>query len=347
MKPRLCTFRGPLTLACLLIALIGPLSAEDSSTKSDAPRSGLVVPATLRVPEAFSRATPSGLEDLRAMEQHVRLLGEKLPACTVAVQIGNSQGSGVIISPQGDILTCAHVIGRPGRRCSIILSDGKRRQGETLGAVTILDGGMIRITDPAPTGGWPYAAMAKYSSIKLGDWCLATGHPGGYRADRPSVVRLGRVIFRNPRILQSDCELVGGDSGGPLFDMHGRVIAINSKIQDDPTANYHVPISVYQGGRKYMAEGQVLNSFDPVLGVWGERIEGGLKVTKVFPGDPAEAAGLRVGDVIVTFNSRPVNTPERLADLVSEEIPGVEVFLEILRDGKPMEMSVELGLRKS
>jgi serine protease Do len=332
---------------CLVASFnCGGAAAQDEPAAT-ASRAASLVPADVQVPEAFTKASPVGRDDLAAMERHVRMLSEKLQQCTVSVQIGTSQGSGVIVTGDGYVLTCAHVIGEPRRRCRVIFPDGTRKRGETLGANTILDAGLIKITDPAPAdGGWPHTDMADYEGIEIGDWCLATGHPGGFREDRPPVVRLGRVIFRTPRILQSDCELVGGDSGGPLFDMRGRVIAVNSRIQDDPTANYHVPISAYRGGWDRLVAGEVFESHSgALLGVSGRPATGGVEVTRVFPGEPAEVAGLLVGDVIVTFNSRKVSDLTRLTELVGEENPGAMVSLEILRDGKPMEIKVRLGMR--
>jgi serine protease Do len=321
-----------------------PAATEAASTA--ALSKSLVVAPGLTVPPAFDKAAPEGLTDLKSMEQHVRMLSDKLKACTVSVQIGPSQGSGVIVTGDGYILTCAHVIGRPGRRVSVIFPDGTRKRGETLGANEVVDAGMIRITDSAPNEGWPHADMAEHGSIEPGDWCLAIGHPGGFRDDRPPVVRLGRVVLSTTRFLQSDCELVGGDSGGPLFDMEGRVIAINSRIQEDPTANYHVPVVAYLGGWDRLVQGEVFNSHSgALLGVSGKPVAAGVEITRVFPGEPAEVAGLLVGDVIVTFKSRKVPTLERLTELVGEENPGALVSLEILRDGKPMEITVRLGMR--
>src|SRR5205807_4246056 len=82
------------------------------------------------------------------------------------------------------------------------------------------------------------------------DWCVVTGHPGGFRPGRSPVVRVGRILELNltsPRAyLRTDCTLVGGDSGGPLFDMHGRVIGIHSRIGGSITANLHVPVDTYR-----------------------------------------------------------------------------------------------------
>src|SRR5438067_853762 len=78
--------------------------------------------------------------------------------------------------------------------------------------------------------------------VKNGDWCVCVGHPGGYKEGRTPVVRVGRVLAHNDNHLQSDCTMVGGDSGGPLFDLDGKVIGINSRIGLTIASNIHVPV---------------------------------------------------------------------------------------------------------
>jgi serine protease Do len=343
MLPRV-NWRMECGYAVVALVLLGaaPLPAQQASPAA----SPLDVEfEDLEVPEVFAKTAPAGVDDLRRMEQHVQRLSERAIDCTVSVHVGGAQGSGVIVTPDGYVLTCAHVIGRPGRRCSIIFPDGTRRGGETLGLNTMLDAGLVKITDTRE-GGWPYAAMATRESIKVGDWCVATGHPGGFLEDRRPVLRLGRVIFSGKRILQSDCELVGGDSGGPLFDMRGRVIAVNSRIQDSTSANYHVPISAYSDDWERLIGGEEFQTHSGAfLGMGGEPVDEGLKVTKVYEGEAADFAGLKVGDIITTFESRRVRELAALTELVGRENPGAVVRLEILREGEPMTLRVRLGMR--
>jgi len=91
--------------------------------------------------------------------------------------------------------------------------------------------------------------MGKSGDLKAGDWCLWRSPPGGRQAGRTPVVRLGRLLSENKgpaRILRTDCTLVGGDSGGPLFDMHGRSSASTVRIGGSLTANMHVPVDTYR-----------------------------------------------------------------------------------------------------
>jgi serine protease Do len=330
------------------IAAAGQEQAPPAEPAAEAAASATaaVVPE-VPVPEAFSKDAPTDLEDLRAMETHVRMLVQKLRECTVSVQIGSSQGSGVIVTADGYVLTAAHVIGRPGRECRVVLNDGTRIRGITRGSNSTIDAGLIQIDDDRYDGNeWPHAPMAPLSSIDPGDWCLALGHPGGFDRRRGSVTRLGRVIYVSRRVLQSDCELVGGDSGGPLFDMQGQVIGINSRIQESTNANYHVPISAYHDSWDRLAAGEAFATHSGAfLGVSGEQVGGGLRVTRVFEGGAAERAGVHVGDVIVTFESRKIDSLDTLRDIVGRIPPGESANLEILRNGRPMTLTVRLRIR--
>src|SRR5437764_8264622 len=120
---------------------------------------------------------------------------------TVGLRVGNAQGSGVIINREGYILTAGHVSGATDRDAIIILPDGRRLRGRTLGANNGIDSGMVLITEKAD---FPFVSMAKSADLKKGDWCLSLGHPGGYKPGRPPVVRVGRLQDVNPKLLVSD-----------------------------------------------------------------------------------------------------------------------------------------------
>jgi serine protease Do len=296
------------------------------------------------LPEVFLKPAPAGIDDLRLMESHLRGLVEQLTACTVGIQIGPAQGSGVIVSEDGYVLTAAHVSGLPGRKVDIILPDGHKTPGTTLGRDQTLDAGVIKIDDAATK--WPHTEMADWSTVKAGHWCIATGHPGGFQDDRKPVFRLGRVIFASRRIVQTDCELVGGDSGGPLFDVSGKVIGINSRIGEETDKNFHVPISAYTDSWDRLAASESFRTHSgALLGLTGKPHDRGLEITSVYPDDPAAKAGVKVGDILVTFAARPVKDIDQLYDLVGRQRPGRRVTLELLRDNAEVEVEVRLGIR--
>ncbi len=167
---------------------------------------------------------------------------EVVPA-TVGVELGGVRASGVVVSAEGDVLTASHVAGEPGREVTIVFPDGRRLAAETLGLNPDVDGALVRITE---TGTWPFTPIVPEGELpQPGDWCVGTGHPGSYQPDRSPPVRLGRVIEANRYVLRTDCLITPGDSGGPLFDLQGRVIGIHSRISESPTMNLHAPAISY------------------------------------------------------------------------------------------------------
>ncbi len=340
---RVSTRRSPRVVATALLGLISLLSARmlpaQESTVAHVEAAKPVV-----LPAAFFKDVPESIADLQAMEQHVGSLVPQLKACTVAVEVGRAQGSGVIVSEDGYVLTAAHVSGQPGLKAVFILPDGRRVFGRTLGHNNSLDASLMKIDADGTI--WPHAEMSKPGALHTGDWCVVTGHPGGFQAGRAPVVRVGRVIAVDDHDIQTDCELVGGDSGGPLFDMYGRVIGINSRIGPSTSLNLHVPVAAYEKDWDRLVASENFTSHSgALLGVQGEDDERGVKLTHVDPRNPAGLAGLREGDILTTFQGVKVHTIAELIQLVGEESPGRRIKLEVLRDGQSQRFDIELGQR--
>ena len=187
-------------------------------------------------------APPKNVAELRQIQQRVRKVVAKVLPCTVGVQVGGSRGSGVIVSEDGYVMTAGHVVGEPGRDVTFFFAEGKTAKGKTLGMFKNADAGLMKITDE---GRWPFVEKGHSGDLKTGSWCVAVGHPLGYQQERPPVVRVGRVLQIRGSVLQTDCLLVSGDSGGPLFDLDAKVIGINSRIGGPTNMNFHVPVDVF------------------------------------------------------------------------------------------------------
>lgn len=321
-----------------------PVDAPKPKAVAKAPAAKVVAPKVgekLKLPAAFSKKVPTSLEDLQAMQAHVEKLIAKIQAATVGVRVGGAQGSGVIVSKDGYVLTAGHVSGAAGRNVTIIMPNGKTYRAKSLGANQGVDSGLIKITDK---GEWPVLSFGDMQDIKNGSWCLAVGHPGGYRGDRPPVIRLGRVIYAGATLIQTDAVLVGGDSGGPLFDMHGRVIGINSRIGRSVTQNIHVPISTYSDDWDRLAKSEVWGSRGnrAMIGIQGENHPKGCRIAAVPDGYPGAKAGLKVGDIITKFDGQPVKSFDDLVALVGKKRPGNKIVIEYLRDDKTMKATVTL-----
>lgn len=305
------------------------------------------------LPPAFDKKVPETVQDLQQIENHVQKLVEKVMPATVCLRIGTAQGSGVIVNRDGYILTAGHVSGAANQNAVIILPDGSRLRGRTLGANNGIDSGMVLITDKV---NFPFVEMAKSAGLAKGQWCLSLGHPGGYKPGRPPVVRLGRLQDVNEKVLVSDCSLVGGDSGGPLFDMHGRVIGIHSRIGGKVSSNLHVPIDTYRETWGELAAGKVWGNttiplFDfgkpaeAYLGVRATPDKKALKIEAVTAGSPAEKAGLKANDVILKIDNQPVATNDELGALLKGRRPGAQITVNVQRGTEMIAINVTLGKR--
>jgi S1-C subfamily serine protease len=177
------------------------------------------------------------------------------------------------------------------------------------------------------------------------------GHPGGYQSERGIVLRLGQVLHVANDAITTGCALVGGDSGGPLFDMDGRVIGINSRIAERLTTNMHVPVNAFQDKDAWnrMVKGDVWGHMPgqtPWLGVQGDENSREAKIAKVTEKSPAEKYELKPGDVIVKFDDRDIPSFQALSEAVSECHANESVMLRVRRGEKLVEVRVRLGRRE-
>ena len=313
---------------------------------------------------------PEDLDDLKALEERVKQVVNECSPSTVGllVTVGFSQGagSGVIVSEDGLVLTAAHVITgdgpkgkfggyEPGKEISIVLQDGKRVKAKTLGVNSEYDTGMVKITDKGPNDGkWPFRPIGKSGSLKEGQWVVSLGHPGGPKSGRTPVARLGRVESVRSNLVRTNCTLVGGDSGGPLFDLDGNVVGIHSRIGLTLAQNIHVPTELFKSQWDKLVASEVLGmkvrrnqAAAPFLGVvFPEDEEDDAWVTEDVEADtPAGKAGLKAGDTITKFNGSPVKTVKGLRDLLKDKKPGDSVKLVIRRGTKVQNLTVTLGKR--
>lgn len=285
---------------------------------------------------------------LEPMQNHFAKLVEKVRPATVGIQVGQSQGSGVIVSRDGYVLTAAHVISAPDLNAVIILEDGTRLAAKTLGMNHTIDSGMLKIVDE---GKWPYLEVGISETMKQGQWVMAIGHPGGFDSNRASPIRVGRLLSRNnTSVMQTDCTLVGGDSGGPLVDMNGNVVAIHSRIGGRLDQNFHVPIDVYANNwddleAKKVVGGRTRNTGNSALPVYmGVSFErNSLVVSRVGNDSPADKVGIKAGDEFVRFNDKRVLSQRSLRRELNKLKPNDKVKVVIKRDDEEIELEMEMG----
>lgn len=324
----------------LALALVGPgVARADAPKTADRPVSVL------------EKLEPENVDDLKAIQKQVRTVLDKVMPAVVGIRSGGASGSGVIVSKDGYVLTAGHVSAQPNRDVIVILPDGTNLKAKTLGGDHGIDSGLIKITEEKD---WPFVEMGKSGDVKRGQWCIAAGHPGGFRKDRTPPVRLGRVLVCTDRIIQSDCTVVGGDSGGPLFDLEGKVIGIHSRIGGPITANIHVPVDAYRNGWDRMVKAEVWGQRGPggnqnavYLGV---RIDGeakGCKIAEVVDGSPANKAGMKINDTIAKLDGRNIESMDDLSRALRRKKPGDEVTVEVKRGEETVSLKVTLVKRGS
>lgn len=295
---------------------------------------------------------PTSLAELKALEHQQSEVAKTIQLVTVNIQQGSAQGSGVIITDDGYILTAAHVAGAPGRSATVIMHDGTRLTAKTLGMNRDHDAGLIRIT--STNRKFAHATLGQSKDLKIGQWVIGAGHPGGWQPDRGTVIRVGRVqklVPRNkdPHTLFTDCALIGGDSGGPLFTLDGKLIGIHSRIGTEITDNMHVPIDVFRESWDKMARSEVwgvLPGFGPpYIGVTG-KADGPAIISEVEFDGPASAAGIQVGDLVTNFDNRKIETFQDLIDAVQATTPGDIVQITLQRADQRLRLPVHIGTQK-
>jgi serine protease Do len=293
-------------------------------------------------PEELKTREPKNIEEVKLLEQHVQELLKKIRPATVSV----SGGSGVVINEEGYILTVAHVNRNAGRRVRITFPDGKQAWGETLGNHHPLDAGLIKIVSD---GDFPYVEMADSSETKIGEWCLAVGFPVSFSRGKEPASRLGRVLTNRSGVMVSDCMIMGGDSGGPLFDLNGKVIGISSRVSGSLNSNMHVPVNVYKQYWDRMDSGDDIRSErDPnrgYLGIRGPTNQTPPEIDEIVSGSAAGKAGLKVGDVVVEINDKKVESFRQVGEALSGKRAGDSITMMIRREGELIKLTIELGRR--
>jgi len=311
----------------LLVGWIGTTAVADKPTPTTSPS---------------YTSTPKSVEELRDIQDHVRKAVEACRQATVNVMMRGGSGSGVIVSEDGFILTAGHVAVEPGRTAKITLSDGKVVNAKALGVNNVMDSALLKITDE---GVYPFRPVGTSGNLKSGQWVFALGHPLGLQPGRPPVLRIGRLLPRYDRFLRSDCTLVAGDSGGPLFDLDGNVVGIHSRIGAPTDFNMHTPIDTYVNTWDQLAAAEVIGNVPhPIIGVDGKDDMRGFRVVQIADGGPASLAGVQIDDYIVSVDGEPTRTKNDLIAVLSNHKPGDEVILTVLREGKRITIEATLEL---
>ena len=265
-------------------------------------------------------------------------------------------GSGVIVDPRGYILTNNHVVENAGT-VEVRLSDDRKFPATIVGRDPKTDLAVLKIDVPA--GSLPVATLGDSDSLRAGQWAIAIGNPFGL--DR--TVTIGHIsatgrthvgVATYEAFIQTDASINPGNSGGPLLNIEGKVIGINTAIVSSGQGiGFSIPINM---AREIMTQlistgrvvrgwlGIVIQELTPELAEgFGVKPEGGVLVAEVMKDSPAEAAGLKPGDIVVEFDGAPVKDVSELQKRVASLEPGRAAPLVVIRDKAHTSLSVKLG----
>ncbi|HXR58097.1 MAG TPA: Do family serine endopeptidase [Burkholderiales bacterium] len=266
------------------------------------------------------------------------------------------QGSGFVVSSDGIVLTNAHVV-REAREVTVKLTDRREFQAKVLGFDPATDIAVLRID----AKNLPTVKAGKPEATRVGDWVLAIGSPFGFENSVSAgiVSAKGRSLPGETSVpfLQTDVAVNPGNSGGPLFNLQGEVIGINSQIYSRSGGymgvSFAIPIDVAlrvkdqivsTGKASHARLGVAVQQVDQALAEsFGLKQAEGAVVSTVVPGSAAAKAGLQPGDVILKFNGKPIGAAGELSALVGQAVPGEKAKLEVWRKGETREVNATLG----
>ena len=277
-----------------------------------------------------------------------------------------SLGSGFLVSADGYVVTNNHVVAPDARatleEVTVTLPDGREYEAELVGTDPDSDLAVLKISRGEP---FPFVRFGNSSEARVGDWVIAIGNPFGLGGTVTSGIV--SAVLRNvgsgayDRYLQTDAAINRGNSGGPLFDMQGNVIGINNAILSPSGGSVGIglaiPAEVAEPIVRQLIAGEAIErgflgvQIQPVdediadaLGI--ERNRGEL-VQGVQPGEAADDAGLRAGDVVISVNGEDVTPDNTLSFIVANIAPGTQVPLVYIRDGERRRTNVTVGRRPS
>jgi serine protease Do len=262
-------------------------------------------------------------------------------------------GSGFIIRQDGYLVTNAHVVDGADR-IQIRLADGRRFDGRVVGHDERVDLALVKID----AKGLPVAALGDSNRLRVGEFVLALGHPFGL----DQTVSFGIVSRKGAPLLvaapgfdfiQTDAAVNPGNSGGPLVNMAGEVVGVNSMAARNGTIGFAIPVNLVKGLLPQLAEkgkvewgwlgvgiAEVSDDEAPRYGLQEGR---GVLIRNVVAGQPADRGGVKPDDVVMSVNGTNIEGPGDLQRIIASTPVGQTVKLMVIRDGKPAELSVTVG----
>ena len=280
-------------------------------------------------------------------------VAERLSPSVASLRVRRGAGSGVVITPDGFMLTSAHVVGR-SRRVQASFTDGRELAAEVVGADPMSDLAVLR----AEGDGLTPAELGDAERLRVGQLVVAIGNPHGFAGSvtagvisflgRSLPTAGGRIV---DNVIQTDAALNPGNSGGALADGLGRVVGINTAVAG---IGLGLAVPINTATRRIvgalMTEGRFRRAYIGIAG--GERPlpprlarslgrARGVEVVDVVDGSPAALAGLRAEDLIVAVNGEPVQRVDHVQRLMIGDLIGERIVLDVIRGGSELTVEIE------
>jgi serine protease Do len=348
--------RSLFTLVILGLALIAEAQVPDFVALSEKSSPSVVNISTTRVVKGGAvapRFSGPGADQFNDMLQ--QFFGQQMPQ--IPDHTAESLGTGFFVSDNGYVLTNYHVI-READTIVVGVNGGDEYEAKIIGMDPTSDLALLKIEIKTKT---PFLEFGSSDNLKVGEWVMAIGSPFGfeYSVTQGIVSAIGRGLDNDRYVpfIQTDVAINPGSSGGPLLNYEGKVVGINSQIVSRTGGylglSFAIPSDLAKDVLKQLKTlGKVKRGY---LGVAFQNIDKNLAqsfnlahakgalVAQVLPDSPADKAGLKDGDIIVSFEGQPIESASDLPHLVGFTAPGTSVKLGILRKGQPLTLSAEVG----
>src|SRR5438876_710428 len=340
--------------AAVLVVLSGGLARADEPLWKESP--GAVPPPELARLNDFVHSLS---EQIKPSLVHVRVRRAMEPPTEGAdppfgpPEERRSSGSGFIIRQDGYLVTNAHVVNE-AERIQVKLSDGRRFEGRLVGQDERVDLALVKIE----ATGLPAAALGDSNRLRVGEFVLALGHPFGLE----QTVSFGIVSRKGAPLMvaapgfdfiQTDAAVNPGNSGGPLVNMAGEVVGVNSMAARNGSIGFAIPVNLIKGLLPQLAEKgkvewgwlgvSIAEVGDEDLAKYNLKEPRGVLIRQVVAGQPADQAGMKANDVIMAVDGAPVEEPRDLQRIIASTPVGKIVKLSVMREGKATEVSVTVG----
>ncbi|KAA3608276.1 MAG: PDZ domain-containing protein [Planctomycetota bacterium] len=352
-----------LFLAVLLAGLLHALNPRFGKETAAEPRVHHGFDCARELSNAFREAASTVQPAVVSIQAMRKRFGMAVPQMGSKLEEGEGRwrqanfGSGVLVRRGGYILTNNHVV-KDAHALQIVLHDEQVRYAEIVGTDSRFDLAVLRMEDP----GIEPPPFGDSDELQIGDWVLAVGNPFRLANSVTAGIlsakgRNNQGIARFEDFLQTDAAIHPGNSGGPLVNLDGEVIGLNTAISSRTGAGVGIGFAIPINLARQVVD-RILSGGKANRGFLGVEIANltekqvhdhrlgsrqGVMVTAVSAGKPAQMAGLQVGDILLSIGDQPISRTTQLITTVAAIPPGTEVQLRFFRDGKTMEVPVVLA----